>query len=117
MPSVHSVVSTVSASKGSRSFFVRRNCDDDAPKVDRRARFKTLMLISMLMASELDSNWYDSWSNMVSLGFINIVARMNTTAIDTYDWDLRPHLRALVWDDGEADDIVFQAHPAYLAQG
>lgn len=49
--------------------------------------------------------------------FINIVARMNTTAIDTYDWDLRPHLRALVWDDGEADDIVFQAHPAYLAQG
>lgn len=33
-----------------------------------------------------------------------------------YHWDLRPYLRALIWDDGEAHDLVLQAHPAYLAQ-
>lgn len=26
---------------------------------------------------------------------------------DTYNWDLRPNLGALLWDDGEAHHIVF----------
>lgn len=35
----------------------------------------------------------------------------------TYDRQLRPYLRALVWDYGESDDAIFQTQPADFAQG
>lgn len=74
------------------------------------------MLISMLMASELDSIWYDSSSKMVSL-IAGQSTRLMAEVFDTYNRDLGPDLSTLVRDDGEADHIGLQAHPAYLAEG
>lgn len=34
----------------------------------------------------------------------------------TYNGDLGPDLGALVWDDGEADYICFEAHPTCFAE-
>lgn len=36
---------------------------------------------------------------------------------ETYDGELSPYLRALVGDDGEADEVFFKTHPTYLSQG
>lgn len=43
--------------------------------------------------------------------------RLMPEVFDTYNRDLGPDLSALVRDDGEADHIALQAHPAYLAEG
>jgi hypothetical protein len=112
-PSVHSEERTVSAKIGVLSFFVRRSWEVDAPHAERKARLSTLTLISRLIASELDSSSYVESSNIVPWT-INVCIQLARKI--SYNWDCCPHLRALVGDDGEADHLIFQAHPAYLAQ-
>lgn len=34
-------------------------------------------------------------------------SKFDYIGFDTYNWDLRPYLGALLWDDGEAHHIVF----------
>jgi hypothetical protein len=62
----------------------------------------------------LDSSSYVASSNIVPWT-VNVC--MVLAGQISYNRDCCPHLGALVGDDGEADHLMFQAHPAYLAQG